>query len=56
MEPERITCSNCQCEISVENYLKQAIEITQSNGALFILDEMVTGFKIDLPGAITNII
>tara|TARA_B100000900_G_scaffold367780_1_gene344515 strand:- start:9463 stop:10800 length:1338 start_codon:yes stop_codon:yes gene_type:complete len=54
MEPERITCSNCQCEISVENYLKQAIEITQSNGALFILDEMVTGFKIDLPGAITK--
>ena len=54
MEPERITCSNCKCEISVNNYLKQAIEITQSNGALFILDEMVTGFKIDFPGAISK--
>lgn len=54
MEPEKVTCSNCQCDISIKNYLKKAIELTQSNGAVFILDEMVTGFKIDLPGAITK--
>jgi len=54
MEPERATCSSCQCEISVEDYLKKAIELTQANGAIFILDEMVTGFKIDLPGAISK--
>tara|TARA_A100001011_G_C14263719_1_gene823722 strand:- start:4 stop:1341 length:1338 start_codon:yes stop_codon:yes gene_type:complete len=54
MEPERVTCSNCQCEISVANYLKKAIELTHSEGSVFILDEMVTGFKIDLPGAISK--
>lgn len=54
MEPERVTCSNCKCEISVRDYLKKAIELTQSSGAIFILDEMVTGFKVDLPGAITK--
>ena len=54
MEPEKVTCSNCQCDITIDNYLKKAIEFTQANGAVFILDEMVTGFKIDLPGAITK--
>ena len=54
MEPERVTCSNCSCDFSVENYLKKAIKLTKSKGAIFILDEMVTGFKIDLPGAISK--
>ena len=54
MEPERITCSNCSCELSIQNYLKEAIKISKENGAVFILDEMVTGFKIDLPGAISK--
>ena len=54
MEPERVSCSNCKCDISVSSYLKKAIQLTQSEGAVFILDEMVTGFKIDLPGAISK--
>ena len=54
MEPERVSCSNCQCTTSVENYLKMAIAETQENGAVFILDEMVTGFKMGLPGAISK--
>lgn len=37
--------------INPEEYIKKAIEITHKNGALFILDEMITGFKIDIPGA-----
>ena len=54
MEPERVNCSNCQCSISAKSYLEKAIELTQQNDAIFILDEMVTGFKMDLPGAISK--
>lgn len=53
-EPERLTCSSCDCSMSQEQFLKDAIDLTQSNGALFILDEMVTGFKVDFPGAISK--
>ncbi len=53
-EPEKPHCSNCSCLISSENYLQQAISITQKNGAVFILDEMVSGFKVDFPGAISK--
>ncbi len=37
-----------------ENYLKLAIDICHKNGALFILDEMISGFKTDFPGSITK--
>ena len=53
-EPEKPNCSNCNCIISSEDYLQQAISITQKNGAVFILDEMVSGFKVDLPGSISK--
>ena len=53
-EPEKPNCSNCNCSISSEEYLKSAINLTQENGAIFILDEMISGFKIDFPGAITK--
>lgn len=53
-EPEKPHCSNCNCSISTAAYLKKAIELTQTNGAVFILDEMVTGFKVDFPGAISK--
>lgn len=33
-----------------ENYLRDAIELTHRHGALFIADEMITGFKTALPG------
>ncbi len=53
-EPEKPSCTNCTCTISSQDYLQKAIELTQKNGAVFILDEMVTGFKVDFPGAISK--
>lgn len=35
-----------------ENYLKNAIDLVHKNGALYILDEMITGFKTEFPGSI----
>ncbi len=37
-----------------EGYLKEAYAIIKKNGALTIQDEMITGFKLDFPGAITK--
>lgn len=53
-EPEKPHCANCSCSLSSQEYLQQAIDLTQSNGAVFILDEMITGFKVDFPGAISK--
>ncbi len=53
-EPEKNQCANCTCENSNEEFLKQAIELCHTNGALFIADEMVTGFKTAFPGTITK--
>jgi glutamate-1-semialdehyde aminotransferase len=53
-EPEKNTCSGCNCNSSPEKFLKEAIELTHENGALFILDEMVTGFKTGFPGSISK--
>lgn len=53
-EPEKNTCSGCTCNKSPEDFLREAIELTHSEGALFIIDEMVTGFKTDFPGSISK--
>lgn len=54
-EPEKPFCNcNCNCTRSVGEYLKEAIALTKNEGAVFILDEMVTGFKTDLPGSISK--
>ncbi len=37
-----------------EGYLQKAIELTHQNGALYIADEMITGFKTDFPGSISK--
>ena len=37
-----------------EGYLDKAIKFVQSQGALYILDEMITGYKTDFPGSITK--
>lgn len=52
-EPERSTCGiACKCRINVGDYLQEAIELTHAYGALFIVDEMITGFKTAWPGSI----
>jgi glutamate-1-semialdehyde aminotransferase/spore coat polysaccharide biosynthesis protein SpsF (cytidylyltransferase family) len=54
-EPEKNQCGNgCSCNIGPGEFLQKAIEITHKHGALFILDEMITGFKTALPGSITK--
>ena len=56
-EPERSSCSSCSssnCELSPGKFLLKAIELAKLNGSIFILDEMITGFKIDFPGAISK--
>lgn len=42
----------CQsCPKNEENFLKKALDLAHQNGALFILDEMITGFRWDFRGA-----
>ena len=53
-EPEKNYCSNCNCKSSAKEFLENVIKISHDNGALFILDEMQTGFRMDLPGAISK--
>lgn len=55
-EPEKSSCvpGGCSCNGSPAEYLRAAIALTQEHGALFILDEMVTGFKTALPGSISK--
>jgi glutamate-1-semialdehyde 2,1-aminomutase len=37
-----------------DNYIADAIELVHANGALYILDEMITGFKTDFPGSMSK--
>jgi spore coat polysaccharide biosynthesis protein SpsF len=54
-EPEKSACGhNCGCKQSPEQFLHDAIELAHKNGALFIIDEMVSGFKSAFPGTITK--
>lgn len=54
-EPEKSPCgTSCTCGSHPREFLKEAIELTHNNGALFIIDEMVTGFKTAFPGSITK--
>lgn len=53
--PNQIACVISEPEkfnILPENYLKDAIALAHKHGALYILDEMITGFKTDFPGSI----
>jgi glutamate-1-semialdehyde aminotransferase/spore coat polysaccharide biosynthesis protein SpsF (cytidylyltransferase family) len=53
-EPERsMYPKDSDCE-NIEDYLRQAIELTHKHGALFIADEMISGFKAAFPGTITK--
>jgi spore coat polysaccharide biosynthesis protein SpsF len=54
-EPEKSPCGNgCTCSQSPEVFLKEAIDLTHHEGALFIIDEMVSGFKSAFPGSMTK--
>jgi glutamate-1-semialdehyde 2,1-aminomutase len=53
--PGQIACVISEPEKQIPpplNYVRDAIALTQQNGALYILDEMITGFKTDMPGSL----
>jgi glutamate-1-semialdehyde aminotransferase len=56
--PGQIACIITEPEKNFDgdtsSFLKEAIELTHKHGALFIIDEMITGFKTALPGSITK--
>ena len=54
-EPEKSTCdASCACGGDPGTFLRAAIDLAHAHGALFILDEMVTGFKTAWPGSIVK--
>jgi glutamate-1-semialdehyde 2,1-aminomutase len=55
--PGRIACVISEPEKDnnlPKDYIGNAISLTHKNGALYILDEMITGFKTAFPGSITK--
>lgn len=54
-EPERSQCSiGCACNGNPAEFLREAIDLTHEHNALFIIDEMITGFKTGLPGSLVK--
>ena len=52
--PDQIACVISEPEksnIKDPDYVRNLIELCHSHGALFIMDEMITGFKTDFPGS-----
>ncbi len=52
--PNQIACVMMEGATQVEpqgNYLQQVIDISHEHGALFVLDENITGFRFDIGGA-----
>ena len=52
--PGRIACLMMEAATAVEpkdGFLQKAIDVCHANGAVFVLDEMITGFRWDLHGA-----
>lgn len=54
-EPERSALGPNQSGQEAGDYLKAAIELAHHHGALFIIDEMITGFKSALPGSMVKL-
>lgn len=56
--PGQIACVITEPEKNFDgdtsDFLREAIAIAHEDGALFIIDEMITGFKTALPGSITK--
>jgi glutamate-1-semialdehyde 2,1-aminomutase len=56
--PNQIACVISEPEKTndlPENYVQKIIDLCHKHGALFIQDEMITGFKTDLPGSIKKL-
>ena len=54
-EPEKSTCgASCPCGGRPGAFLEAAIDLAHARGALFILDEMITGFKTAWPGSMAK--
>lgn len=54
-EPEKSTCGEtCPCQGRPGAFLRQALDVAHADGALFILDEMITGFKTAWPGSLSK--
>lgn len=52
--PNQIACVISEPEkmnVLEEKFLQQAIDLAHKNGALWIMDEMITGYKTDFPGS-----
>lgn len=57
MNPNQIACVISEPERIIpmgEDYLEKVVEICHKNGALFIQDEMITGYKTAFPGSISK--
>lgn len=55
--PNQIACVISEPEKNfgiAPDYLEKAINLTHKNGALYIADEMITGFKTHFPGSIVK--
>jgi glutamate-1-semialdehyde 2,1-aminomutase len=55
--PTEIACVISEPEkfnVLPENYLKDAIALAHKHGALWIMDEMITGYKTAYPGSMTK--
>lgn len=55
--PGRIACLMMEAATAVEpkdGFLQKAIDVCHANGAVFVLDEMITGFRWHLQGAQTQ--
>lgn len=56
--PNQIACiilEPMEFDFPVDNFLHKAKDLCHKNGAVFILDEMITGFKLGFPGIHTEL-
>jgi glutamate-1-semialdehyde 2,1-aminomutase len=52
--PNQIACvilEPMEFDLPIDNFLHKIKDLCKNNGAVFVLDEMITGFKLGFPGA-----
>jgi glutamate-1-semialdehyde aminotransferase len=55
--PDQISCVISEPEkynVLSDNFLKEAIDLAHKKGALWIMDEMITGYRTAFPGSMTK--